>query len=49
MKLSGLFADPGRRLFSFEFSPPKTDAGRLALERTVRDLADLSPAYVSVT
>ena len=31
----------GRRLFSFEFFPPKTDAGQLALERTIRELAEL--------
>jgi methylenetetrahydrofolate reductase (NADPH) len=49
MKISALFADHGRKLFSFELYPPKTDAGRLALERTIRDLAELSPAYVSVT
>ncbi len=49
MKISALFADHGRKLFSFELFPPKTDAGRLALERTIRDLAELSPAYVSVT
>jgi len=49
VKISALFADHGRKLFSFELFPPKTDAGRLALERTIRDLAELSPAYVSVT
>ena len=49
MKISKLFADPGRKLFSFELFPPKTDAGQLALERTIRDLAELSPAFVSVT
>ena len=49
MKISSLFADPSRKLFSFEFFPPKTDAGQLALERTIRELAELSPAFVSVT
>jgi len=49
MKISTLLADGGRKLFSFELFPPKTDAGRLALERTIRDLAELSPAFVSVT
>ena len=39
----------GRRLFSFEFFPPKTDAGRQSLERTIRELAELEPAFVSVT
>ena len=49
MKISALLADHGRKLFSFELFPPKTDPGRLALERTIRDLAELSPAFVSVT
>jgi len=48
VKISDLFKS-GRRLFSFEFFPPKTDAGGQALERTIRELAELSPAYVSVT
>jgi methylenetetrahydrofolate reductase (NADPH) len=49
VKISTLFGDAGRKLFSFELFPPKTEAGRLALERTIRDLAELSPAFVSVT
>jgi methylenetetrahydrofolate reductase (NADPH) len=49
MKISSLFADPSRKLFSFEFFPPKTDAGQLSLERTIRELSDLAPAFVSVT
>ncbi len=49
MKISELFTDPRRKLFSFELFPPKTDAGRVALERTIRDMAELQPAYVSVT
>jgi len=47
-KISKLFGN-GRRLFSFEFFPPKTEAGRQSLERTIRELADLEPAFVSVT
>jgi methylenetetrahydrofolate reductase (NADPH) len=39
----------GRKVFSFEFFPPKTEAGASSLERTIRDLADLSPSFVSVT
>jgi len=38
-----------RPVYSFEFFPPKTDAGMANLERTIRDLADLEPGYVSVT
>jgi methylenetetrahydrofolate reductase (NADPH) len=48
MKIRDLFAS-GRRLYSFEFFPPKTDAGVGKLEETIRELADLDPAYVSVT
>jgi methylenetetrahydrofolate reductase (NADPH) len=40
---------PGRHVFSFEFFPPKSDAGAANLERTIAELSDLSPAYVSVT
>jgi methylenetetrahydrofolate reductase (NADPH) len=39
----------GRPVFSFEFSPPKTDAGFRALFRTVEELKLLSPDFVSVT
>jgi methylenetetrahydrofolate reductase (NADPH) len=49
VKISELFKAGDRRLFSFEFFPPKTDAGGQALERTIRDLGELSPAFVSVT
>jgi methylenetetrahydrofolate reductase (NADPH) len=49
VKISDLFASGKRKLFSFEFFPPKTDAGQQALERTIRELAELTPAFVSVT
>jgi methylenetetrahydrofolate reductase (NADPH) len=49
VKISDLFRDKNRRLFSFEFFPPKTEAGEQALERTIRELAELAPAFVSVT
>jgi methylenetetrahydrofolate reductase (NADPH) len=48
VKIGTLFGN-GKRIFSFEFFPPKTDAGVLSLERTIRDLSDLSPSFVSVT
>jgi methylenetetrahydrofolate reductase (NADPH) len=35
--------------FSFEFLPPKTDAGRENLMQTLRELRELEPAFVSVT
>ena len=39
----------GRPVFSFEFSPPKTDAGFASLYRTVEELKLLNPDFVSVT
>jgi methylenetetrahydrofolate reductase (NADH) len=38
-----------RPCFSVEFFPPKTDEGREQLLETARQLADLAPAFVSVT
>jgi methylenetetrahydrofolate reductase (NADPH) len=49
MKIHTLFGRPERRVFSFEFFPPKTDAGMATLERTIRELTDLEPSFVSVT
>ena len=49
MKISALFGDPHRRVFSFEFFPPKTDAGMATLQQTIRELGELAPSYVSVT
>ncbi|MBC8133674.1 MAG: methylenetetrahydrofolate reductase, partial [Deltaproteobacteria bacterium] len=48
MKIRDLFSN-GKPLFSFEFFPPKTEAGMANLEKAIRELADLNPAYVSVT
>jgi methylenetetrahydrofolate reductase (NADPH) len=48
MKIRDLF-QLRKPLFSFEFFPPKTDVGMANLERTIGELADLRPAYVSVT
>lgn len=39
----------GRPCVSFEFFPPKTDAGFDQLRETVAALRDLSPTYISVT
>ena len=39
----------GRRSFSFELFPPKTDDGERALWRTVRELEAHKPTFVSVT
>jgi methylenetetrahydrofolate reductase (NADPH) len=48
MRISDLYssADP---VFSFEFFPPKTDAGYRTLYRTISDLKRLEPGFVSVT
>jgi methylenetetrahydrofolate reductase (NADPH) len=48
MKIRELYT-PGRRVFSFEFFPPKTEKGLATLEDTVAELRDLSPGFVSVT
>ena len=49
MKIRDLFGRPDRRVFSFELFPPKTEAGVATLERTIRELGELSPSFVSVT
>lgn len=38
-----------KRRYSFEFFPPKTDAGRKRFGATIRELAELGPSFVSVT
>ena len=42
-------SDRGKRAFSFEFFPPKTPEGRERLRATRRQLAQLHPAFFSVT
>src|SRR3989442_11022881 len=52
MKITDMLRFAGERgepVFSFEFFPPKTDAGVEALFETVRQLHPLAPAFVSVT
>jgi methylenetetrahydrofolate reductase (NADPH) len=39
----------GRRSYSFEFFPPKTDEGERQLWRAIRELERLRPTFVSVT
>ena len=39
----------GEPVFSFEFFPPKTDAGERQLWSAISDLAPLDPTFVSVT
>jgi methylenetetrahydrofolate reductase (NADPH) len=42
-------AERGEPVFSFEFFPPKNDAGVEALFETIRALRPLGPSFVSVT
>ncbi|MFZ2165361.1 MAG: methylenetetrahydrofolate reductase [Propionibacteriaceae bacterium] len=44
-----LAAAKGRPLLSFEFSPPKDDAGQDLLHATILELDQLNPDFVSVT
>src|SRR5438132_8853090 len=39
----------GRPVFSFEFFPPKTEEGVGNLYATLKELAPLTPSFVSVT
>jgi methylenetetrahydrofolate reductase (NADPH) len=39
----------GRKSFSFEFFPPKTDDGERLLWQAIRELESLQPTFVSVT
>jgi methylenetetrahydrofolate reductase (NADPH) len=48
MRIAELYGR-GRPIFSFEFFPPKTDAGYEALYREVLELKRLNPDFVSVT
>lgn len=48
MRIAELYR-PGTPVFSFEFFPPKTDAGYQTLFRTIEDLKELGPGFVSVT
>lgn len=48
MRIIDRFAS-GRRVFSFEFFPPKTEEGVRSLFRAVEELAELDPTFVSVT
>src|SRR5689334_12157371 len=41
--------NPSSPCFSFEFFPPKTDAGTANLLQTLEELAPLEPGFVSVT
>lgn len=49
MKIIDLLKQSAAPLFSFEFFPPKDAEGMAALYRTIRDLKELKPSFVSVT
>ncbi len=52
MKITELLAhaaERGEPVFSFEFFPPKTDAGVESLFESIRALRPLAPSFVSVT
>lgn len=46
--LAGVLAS-GRRSYSFEFMPPRSDVGERNLWRAIRELEALRPTFVSVT
>lgn len=48
MRIADLYAR-SEPVFSFEFFPPKTDAGYWSLYRTISELKQLDPGFVSVT
>ncbi len=48
MRIGQLY-EQDRPAISFEFFPPKTDAGYRTLYRTIGDLKQLGPSFVSVT
>ena len=39
----------GRRCFSFEYFPPRTEKGEVNLFRTIRSMKELRPGFVSIT
>ena len=49
MRIDRLLSETDEPLFSFEFFPPKTDAGEANLQRALGELRALEPDYVSVT
>jgi methylenetetrahydrofolate reductase (NADPH) len=48
MKIAQYFPS-GKKVFSFEFFPPKTEEGMIHLFQTIGELKPLKPAFVSVT
>ncbi len=48
MSIADLYGQ-GKPVVSFEFFPPKSDAGARALIQTMEELKRLDPGFVSVT
>ena len=48
MRISNLYGSD-KPVISFEFFPPKTEKGYQSLFRTIAELQDLDPGFVSVT
>ncbi len=49
MRIDQILAEAREPVFSFEFYPPKTDAGERVLGLALESLRQLEPAFVSVT
>ncbi len=49
MGIAEIYRQADRPVISFEFFPPKTDAGYRTLYRTIEELKQLAPGFVSVT
>jgi methylenetetrahydrofolate reductase (NADPH) len=49
MRIDQIIAEAEEPLFSFEFFPPKSDAGERVLGLALESLRALSPDFVSVT
>ena len=49
MGIADIYANADAPVISYEFFPPKTDGGYRSLYRTIEDLKQLAPGFVSVT
>jgi methylenetetrahydrofolate reductase (NADPH) len=49
MSIAQIYAAANEPVISFEFFPPKTDAGYRSLFKTIQELKQLAPGFVSVT
>lgn len=49
MSIAQIYAAASEPVISFEFFPPKTDAGYRSLFKTIQELKQLAPGFVSVT